>query len=142
MQKIYMSGAGAIPLSDGWAEITKPENFRCPTSVLGVINSIRASGDGLQQIRGRTTIVDGVEQTVSGTVNLFILPSNVERSAYLTSVRRYLANETSDEQWLSDTREGDVRLLVLVHRMAANRLGFPNLFAALTDKAPMSLSEG
>ncbi|MFW8211457.1 ATP-dependent helicase, partial [Klebsiella pneumoniae] len=47
MQKIYMSGAGAIPLSDGWAEITKPENFRCPTSVLGVINSIRASGDGL-----------------------------------------------------------------------------------------------
>ncbi|WP_181942187.1 UvrD-helicase domain-containing protein, partial [Klebsiella pneumoniae] len=42
MQKIYMSGAGAIPLSDGWAEITKPENFRCPTSVLGVINSIRA----------------------------------------------------------------------------------------------------
>ena len=44
MQKIYMSGAGAIPLSDGWAEITKPENFRCPTSVLGVINSIRASG--------------------------------------------------------------------------------------------------
>ncbi|HCJ7364472.1 AAA family ATPase [Enterobacter hormaechei] len=142
MQKIYMSGAGAIPLSDGWAEITKPENFRCPTSVLGVINSIRASGDGLQQIRGRTTIVDGVEQTVSGTVNLFILPSNVERSAYLTSVRRYLANETSDEQWLSDTREGDVRLLVLVHRMAANRLGFPSLFAALTDKAPMSLSEG
>lgn len=142
MQKIYMSGAGAVPLSDGWSEITKPENFRCPTSVLGVSNSIRASGDGLQQIRGRTTIVDGIEQTVSGTVNLFILPSNVERSAYLTSVRRYLANETSDEQWLSDTREGDVRLLVLVHRMAANRLGFPNLFAALTDKAPMSLSEG
>ena len=26
--------------------------------------------------------------------------------------------------------------------MAANRLGFLNLFAALTDKAPMSLSEG
>ena len=38
MQKIYTTGAGPILLGDGWNEITKPENFRCPTSVLAVVN--------------------------------------------------------------------------------------------------------
>lgn len=28
MQKIYGAGAGAIALNEGWADITKPENFR------------------------------------------------------------------------------------------------------------------
>ena len=142
MQKIYMSGAGAVPLNDGWAEITKPENFRCPASVLGVINAIRAPDDGLEQMRGRTITVDGIEQSVAGTSNLFILPADTERSARLAAIRQWLAAETGDDLWLSDVREGDVRLLVLVHRMAANRLGFPKLYAALNDRAPMSLSEG
>lgn len=57
-------------------------------------------------------------------------------------MRTWLAAETGDELWLSDLRESDVRLLVLVHRMAATRLGFPNLYAALNDNAPQSLSEG
>jgi DNA helicase-2/ATP-dependent DNA helicase PcrA len=142
MQKIYMSGAGAVPLNDGWAEIAKLENFRCPTSVLGVINAIRAPGDGLEQVRGRTITVDDIQQPVVGSSNLFILPADGERSARLTAVRQWLAVETVDDLWLSDAREGDVRLLVLVHRMAATRLGFPNLYAALNDRAPMSLSEG
>ncbi|SFU48547.1 DNA helicase-2 / ATP-dependent DNA helicase PcrA [Halomonas korlensis] len=142
MQRIYMSGAGAVPPNDGWAEITKPENFRCPTSVLGVINAIRVPGDGLEQVRGRTITVDGIEHSVVGTTNLFILPADAERSARLTAVRRWLAAETGDDLWLSDVREEDVRLLVLVHRMAATRLGFPSLYAALNDRAPVSLSEG
>jgi DNA helicase-2/ATP-dependent DNA helicase PcrA len=142
MQRIYMSGAGAVELRDGWREISKPENFRCPTSVLDVINAIRAPGDGLKQIRGRKIKVDDIEQPVVGTANLFILPADAERGARLSAVRRWLAEETGDVLWLSDLREGDVRLLVLVHRMAASRLGFPEMYAALTDQAPMSLSEG
>lgn len=142
MQKIYMSGAGAVPLNDGWAMITKLENFRCSTSVLRLINAIRFPGDGLEQVRGRTINIDGIEQPVAGTSNLFILPADTERSAHLAAVRRWLAVETDDPLWLNDTREGDVRLLVLVHRMAANRLGFPKLYAALNDRAPISLSEG
>lgn len=142
MQKIYMSGAGAIPLNVGWSEITKAENFRCPTSVLGVINAIRADGDGLRQIRGRTEIIDGIETSVTGTSSLFILPADADRSACLAAIRRWLAAETADDLWLSDLREGDVRMLVLVHRMAASRLGFPTLYSSLNDKAPMSLSEG
>jgi DNA helicase-2/ATP-dependent DNA helicase PcrA len=142
MQKIYMSGTGAVPLDPGWAEISKPENFRCPTSVLGVVNAIRAAGDGLVQTRGRTIKVGDVEQAVPGTANLFVLPADTQRSARLSGVRNWLAAETADDLWLSDIREGDVRLLVLVHRMAATRLGFPNLYGALNDRAPMSFSEG
>jgi len=142
MQKIYSTGTGVVDLLDGWAEITKPENFRCPTSVLSVINAVRQPADGLEQTRGRTRVVGGTEEPVSGTANLFILPADDQRTARLAAVRAWLAAETGDELWLSDLRESDVRLLVLVHRMAATRLGFPNLYAALNDKAPQSLSEG
>ncbi|WP_375380173.1 UvrD-helicase domain-containing protein [uncultured Sphingomonas sp.] len=142
MQKIYSTGTGVVELIDGWADITKPENFRCPTSVLSVINAVRQPVDGLEQTRGRTRIVDGVEESVVGTANLFILPADDERTVPLAAVRTWLAAETGDELWLSDSRESDVRLLVLVHRMAAMRLGFPNLYAALNDRAPQSLSEG
>jgi len=142
MQRIYMSGAGDIPVNDDWLAITKRENFRCSTSVLNLINAVRASGDGLVQNRGRMILNDGVEESVEGTANLFILPNNVDRSSCLNAVRNWLAAETRDEMWLSDLREGDVRLLVLVHRMAANRLGFPNLYSALHDRASLSLSEG
>lgn len=142
MQKIYMGGAGAVQLKNGWTEITKPENFRCPTSVLNVINAIRSAGDQLTQVRGRTSLVNGVELPVVGTANLFVLPTEGDRSARLATVREWLSNEIDDRLWQSDLRDGDVRVLVLVHRMAANRLGFPELFRALTDQAPMSLSEG
>lgn len=142
MQKIYGTGAGAVEPLHGWAEITKPENFRCPTSILGVINAVRATGDGLVQTRGRTMTVDGQEQPFIGTVNVFILPSDDQRTARLGAVRAWLAAQTDDELWTSDLRDGDVRLLVLVHRMAAKRLGFASLYASLNDRAPQSLSEG
>jgi DNA helicase-2/ATP-dependent DNA helicase PcrA len=142
MQKIYMSGTGAVPLNPGWAEISKPENFRCPNSVLRVVNAIRAAGDGLVQTRGRTINVGVAERAVPGTANLFVLPADAQRSARLSAVRKWLAAETDDDLWLSDSPDGDVRLLVLVHRMAATRLGFPSLYAALNDRAPMSFSEG
>ena len=44
--------------------------------------------------------------------------------------------------WMADDRAADVRALVLVHRMAATRLGSPNLYAALNDRAPASLKDG
>lgn len=142
MQKIYSAGTGIVDPLEGWAEITKPENFRCPASVLSVINAVRKPADGLVQTRGRTRVVRGLEEPVLGTANLFILPADDQRTGRLAAVRTWLAAETGDELWLSDLPESDVRLLVLVHRMAAARLGFPNLFAALNDGAPQSLSEG
>lgn len=142
MQKIYTTGVGPIALGEGWNEITKPENFRCPTSVLAVVNNIRAEDDGLRQIRGRTVERNGVIEAVEGSARLFILPADDRRTERLGQVRQWLATEHQDQRWQSDDDDADVRVLVLVHRMAARRLGFPNLYAALNDQAPPSLKDG
>ena len=142
MQKIYLAGAGPIALGEGWNAITKPENFRCPRSVLAVINRIRAEDDGLQQVRGRTMELDGVVEPVDGNARLFILPADELRSDRVRQVRRWLAIANDDALWQSDEEEADVRVLVLVHRMAAQRLGFANLYAALNDRAPSRLKDG
>lgn len=142
MQKIYLAGAGSIALGEGWNSITKPENFRCPRSVLAVINRIRAEDDGLQQVRGRTMELDGVVEPVDGTARLFILPADELRSDRVRQVRRWLAIVNHDALWQSDEEEANVRILVLVHRMAAQRLGFANVYAALNDRAPSSLKDG
>jgi len=142
MQKIYTTGAGPIALEQGWAEIRKPENFRCPTRVLDVINRLRAEGDGLEQTRGRTIVRDGVEVPVEGTARVFILPADERRTERVAQVRHWLATANGDPLWEDDGRDADVRVLVLVHKMAAQRLGFPNVFRALNDGAPPGLKDG
>jgi len=74
VQKIYMTGVGDIRLEENWRIIKKPENFRCPISVLKVINRIRAEADGLEQTRGRMIDQGGVLTPVQGTAR-FIHPS-------------------------------------------------------------------
>ena len=142
MQKIYTTGIGPILLSGGWNAITKPENFRCPVSVLRVINRIRAEDDGLEQIRGRTLDRDGVIESVEGTARLFILPADARRSERLVEVRRWLSEANYDPLWECDNEDADVRVLVLVHRMAARRLGFADIYAALNDNGATSLKDG
>ncbi|WP_426157503.1 UvrD-helicase domain-containing protein [Pseudomonas sp. TSRC2-2] len=142
MQKIYLTGIGAIEEGPGWTTITKPENFRCPQRVLQVVNRIRAENDGLEQIRGRTVLQDGLEQLVHGTARLFVLPSDQRRTEHLALVRQWLARENQDPLWIEDRADADVRMLVLVHRIAARRLGFPTIYAALNDDAPSSLKDG
>ena len=142
MQKIYTTGVGPIELGEGWNEITKPENFRCPKRVLDVANRIRAEDDGIQQVRGRMIERDGELESVEGTARLFILPTDGQRTERVAQVRRWLANTNDDALWQRDDHDADVRVLVLVHRMAAHRLGFPNLYAALNDDAPLSLKNG
>jgi DNA helicase-2/ATP-dependent DNA helicase PcrA len=142
MQKIYTDGAGAIEAPDHWRQITKPENFRCPQRVLSVVNAVRQSGDGLVQTRGRIQTVDGVQLPMQGSARIFLLSSDKHRSVKLAKVREWLRRANNDEHWVSENRAADVRALVVVHRMAATRLGFPNLYAALNDNAPSSIKEG
>lgn len=142
MQKIYPGGAGSIAPASSWKEITKPENFRCPARVLCVVNKIRTEDDGLQQTRGRTIMKDDEEVPVEGAARLFVLPADDQRTARLKQVRHWLAEKNKDPLWNNDNTDADVRMLVLVHRMAATRLGFPNLYAALHDGAPSSLKDG
>ncbi|MDL3985896.1 UvrD-helicase domain-containing protein [Shewanella xiamenensis] len=142
MQKIYMDGAGAIDIPVNWTQITKPENFRCPLRVLKVVNAVRQPGDGLEQTRGRVSEVDGVLVPIEGSARIFLLSADNNRSEKMVKVREWLRLVNNDELWRSDDRAADVRALVVVHRMAATRLGFPNLYSALNDNAPSSLKEG
>lgn len=143
MQKIYLTGTGAISLEEGWREISKPENFRCPTTVLTVINRIRAEGDRLVQISGDRIGPDGrAVPAPVGTAKLFLVPAGPDRTARVNQVREWMATANNDPLWQSDEENADVRMLVLVHRIAATRLGFPDIYASLNDNGSQALKDG
>jgi DNA helicase-2/ATP-dependent DNA helicase PcrA len=128
MQKIYMTGTGPIESEEGWRQISKPENFRCATDVLAIINKIRDGVDELQQTGGRHIHQEGELRPLKGSAYLFVLQIDDQRKEKILAVRQYLANVNTDAFWLSDTKEADVRVLVMEHRMAAKRLKFEELF--------------
>lgn len=99
VQKIYMTGVGDITLEENWRSIEKPENFRCPISVLNVINKIRAEADGLEQTRGRMIDQGGVLTPEQGTARLFILPADNRRDERLAGVRTWLSEQNDDPLW-------------------------------------------
>jgi DNA helicase-2/ATP-dependent DNA helicase PcrA len=142
MQKIYATGVGDIAVDTGWTSITKPENFRCPQTVLALINRIRADGDGLEQVSGRTSPNSAGDERIAGTARFFILPADAKRTERLLGLRKWLSETDCDPRWMMDDSELDLRALVIVHRMAALRLGFADLFAALNDRATTSIKEG
>ena len=141
MQKIYMQGAGRVDAENDWITLRKPENFRCPQTVLRVINRIRAEDDALEQTRGRMENNDGNPVPVQGTARAIVLQADHRRQERLRAARQWLAESDADPRWLEESGE-DLRVLVLVHRMAANRLNFPNLYASLNDKSPQELKSG
>lgn len=140
MQKIYLRGAGKIGIEEGWKAITKPENFRCAQSILRVANAIRKEGDGLQQVRGLHELVDGVPQPVDGSARIFVLPNTGNRQATLSQLHAWSAAANGDDGWLKP--EDAVKILVIVHRIAAKRLGWAGIYSALNDQAPTSFKQG
>jgi DNA helicase-2/ATP-dependent DNA helicase PcrA len=142
MQSIYPVGVGVIPPEDGWVDITKPENFRCPATVLAVANSIRRPIGDLVQVRGRMTEHDGRLESVQGSAHIFVLPIDDRRDKRLGQVRAWVAQQNEDQIWHTDESGALVKVLVIVHRMAAKRLGFGDLYAALNDKAPEVFKNG
>lgn len=140
MQMIYTTGVGSIDAPGSWRRIPKPENFRCPRSVLKVINEIRRPVDSLVQTGGRTETVDGNRRPVEGNAQLIVLPADQDKSVNQELVRRWLAEETGDGGWWDPNARDKVKILVIEHRHAADRLKFPELYAAFTDQAPSGLS--
>lgn len=141
MQKIYLTGIGNVGHDDNWKNIDKPENYRCAQSVLAIANAVRRSGDGLEQVRGAMKEVDGILEPIAGTARLFVLPSAMDRQRALRLVREWTARTNDDEGWRGNSAE-DVKVLVIVHRMAAKRMGFGDIYAAMNDGAPAALKQG
>jgi DNA helicase II / ATP-dependent DNA helicase PcrA len=140
MQSIFMRGAGDIPLEDHWRAITKPENFRCAKQILDVANAVRAQGDGMEQVRGLHERLNGDLKPVEGSARMFVLPNTLNRTEALARVRAWNAATNNDEGWA--TPDNAVKILVIVHRMAANRLGFGGIYSALNDKTPEAMKQG
>lgn len=143
MQRIYATGTGLIEQGGGWVDIPKPENFRCSTKVLNLANAIRRDGDDLVQVPGERMGPDGVIPTPEGSAHLFILPADNMRDTNLKRVREWMATQTGDDQWRpGEEEEKRIKLLVIVHQMAAKRLGFGDLYTALNSKAPSAFKDG
>jgi DNA helicase-2/ATP-dependent DNA helicase PcrA len=143
MQRIYATGTGSIAPEPDWVEIPKPENYRCSKEVLAVANAIRRDGDDLVQVAGERLGPDGAIPTQDGSAKLFILPADHNRDDNVRRVRSLMAHFTNDGDWAEGPDDAKhIKLLVIVHRMAAKRLGFGDLYAALNDKAPDSFKNG
>ncbi|WP_269781319.1 UvrD-helicase domain-containing protein [Luteimonas fraxinea] len=143
MQRIYATGTGLVEAAPNWADIPKPENFRCSTKVLNLANAIRRDGDDLVQIPGQRLGPEGIVPTPEGSAHLFVLPADDTRDANLVRVREWMAARTGDDHWRAgDDDQERVKLLVIVHQMAAKRLGFGELYTALNSKAPTAFKDG
>ena len=142
MQRIYATGTGLVAAGPTWADIPKPENFRCSTKVLNLANAIRRDGDDLVQVPGQRLGPEGASPTPEGSAHLFVLPADETRDANLVRVRDWMAARTGDDKWRpGDDDQERVKLLVVVHQMAARRLGFGDLYAALNSKAPSAFKD-
>src|SRR5690606_37835743 len=69
---------------------------------------------------------------------IFILPADHRRDEKVVAVRDWIARTDGNDAW----NLGPVKILVIVHRMAAKRLGFDQLYAALNERAPASFRDG
>jgi DNA helicase-2/ATP-dependent DNA helicase PcrA len=136
MQQIFQRSTGVIELEDGWVTIEKPENFRSSKRVLEVVNKVRSVADGLQQLPGGSPKND-----LEGEAFFFVLPADDDRSQHLERVRTWLNANSVAGSWTADDPEAGAKILMIVHRMAAKRMGFEKLFAAFSDNGSHSLKE-
>ena len=126
MQRIYADGKIDLgkKLPEDWAWPTKKINHRCPHRIITLINKIRFEVDGQEQ--------GGRQDKEDGFVRLFIFPSNTTdeiKRKMENDVAQKMADITKDMKWIG--ADSDVKILTLEHHMAANRMGFLELFEPL-----------
>ena len=123
MQRIFGEGKPDLGrnLPPDWATPVKKMNYRSPERIVALINRIRSNVDAqLQRAR---------KDKPGGTVQLFILPSATDNKPEAERrIRTRMAERAQDSQWM-DT--GKVKTLMLEHHMAADRMGFADLFMPL-----------
>ncbi len=129
MQAIFMRGIRHIDVEPEWLQLTKRENYRSSSQVLELVNNIRAADDGVQQVAGNP------DTQSEGHADLFVLPADEHRTAHLDAVRRWLDRRDGERTWTDDDPDTGAKLLVMMHEMAADRLGFGELHAAFRTRA-------
>ena len=135
MQRIYGDGKTDLGVDwpADWARPAKKMNHRSPTRIIELINKIRSDVDSQKQQER--------QDKKGGTVRLFAIQSSKDKQAAETIVMQQMATITGDSEW--DKRESVVSL-ILEHHMAANRMGFGEMFSALypSDEFRLGLLDG
>lgn len=135
MQRIYGDGKAdlGIGLPADWARPAKKMNHRSPTRIIELINKIRSDVDSQKQQERH--------DKQGGIVRLFAIQSSKDKQAAEALVMQQMAAITGDGDW--DKRESVVSL-ILEHHMAANRMGFGEMFSALypSDEFRLGLLDG
>jgi DNA helicase-2/ATP-dependent DNA helicase PcrA len=136
MQRIYGDGKEDLGnnLPVDWAKPSKKMNHRSNKRIIELINNIRKDVDGQKQIP-RTEKDEGV-------VRLFIGQRKSNKTDLEKLVAQKMSKMTNDPLW--DWESGDIMTLILEHHMAANRLGFLELFEPLyrVDRLKTGLLDG
>jgi DNA helicase-2/ATP-dependent DNA helicase PcrA len=122
MQRIYGDGKVdlGIDLPDDWERPAKIMNHRSPARIIKLINEIRSDVDSQSQQER--------QDKKGGFVRLFIIQSGQNKQASEITVMNQMAQITRDDEW---NKRESVASLILEHHMAANRMGFGEMFAAL-----------
>ena len=135
MQRIYGDGKPdlGVDLPADWARPTKKMNHRSPTRIIELINKIRSDVDSQKQQER--------QDKKGGIVRLFAIQSSKDKQAAEAVVMQQMATITGDGEW--DERKAVVSL-ILEHHMAANRMGFGEMFSALypSDDFRLGLLDG
>jgi len=136
MQRIYLDGKSdlGVNLPSHWSKPSKLVNYRSPKRIIALLNKIRLSVDGRQQV--------AAPDREEGFVRLFVAPNTAQnKDALEAKVQQHMEALTKDAEWLQDK---SVKKLILEHHMAARRLGFSEMFDTLhsVDKFTTGLLDG
>lgn len=137
MQRIYADGKADLgrDLPPDWAKPLKKLNHRCPRRIIKLINKIRSSVDGHEQVAR--------SDSEEGAVRLFVLPGDTsDKTGAERRAAETMASVTGDRLWSG--AEADVKTLILEHHMAARRMDFLEMFRALdkNDSLRTGLRDG
>ena len=131
MQRIYADGKEGLgdALPQRWERPVKRMNHRCPRRIVRLANAIRADVDGQRQL-ARTDSEEGV-------VRLFIASAGVaDKPGLEARAKARMAQLTEDPKWANEGAV--VKTLTLEHHMAAARLGFLEMFEALSKDSRLT----
>jgi DNA helicase-2/ATP-dependent DNA helicase PcrA len=133
MQRIYGDGKENLEkcIPNEWPKLEKNVNFRSPKRIIELINRIRNEVDHHEQ---------SANSEKEGIVKVFI-SSTDDQQSFEKFVKEELKKNINKEEYESNVF---FNTFILEHQMAANRLGFANVFESLysIDKYKNGILDG
>ena len=126
MQRIFGGGEPQLGKTKphGWITFDKKMNHRSAQRIVGLGNQIRSEEDKRKQF--------ALANAEKGFVRYFLLPHGVSRKEEIEGeIRQSMAEGTGDDGW-TNTQSEETAILLLEHKMAGRRLGFSDLWDALS----------